>query len=427
MKGSYDLELVAASYCVAVIAAFSAIYFGTRVRTLSGGSKSFWFCAGAFCLGAGIWSMHFVGMSAYKMPMAMEMSFDLSITVTSLILAVLASALGLRAITRTSVNAVQLLAHAMIMGMGVFAMHYCGMYAMQMDPPIQYDTLLVAVSGVIAVAASGAAMVICRNIERVPRRYGILVKAAAALVMGLAVCGMHYTGMAAVSFPMDATMPMSNTLRGNWMGTPTAVAASFFLLLLVYIAFEDFRELERARQAEKQAAEAVTHAAFNDTHTGLPNRTALESHLKELTGASTAARKEPFSLLYFELQDYRRISSESGEKAAQGYASNFASVLRQQFPAPAYLSRYNTNGFIAVLPLRDSGTLESLAGQLAESLAHPLGRGTQPTPYQFGIGYASYPAAGVVSRPLIRLAQVIRARFESRHTPQVLKTAATPA
>ncbi len=412
MEGSYDLELVAASYCVAVIAAFSAIYFGTRVRSLSGGSKAFWFWAGALCLGGGIWSMHFVGMSAYQMPMHMEMSFDLTLTATSLVLAVLSSALGLRAIARETVTTPQLLAHAVIMGMGVFTMHYCGMYAMKMDPSMEYNTLLVALSGVIAVVASGAAMVICRNIERVPRRYSILVKAAAALVMGLAVCGMHYTGMAAVSFPMEATMPAANSLRGNWMGIPTAIAASIFLLLLVYIAFADFRELERARQAEKAAAEAIAHAAFNDSNTGLPNRTALEAHLNQRLQSALEGNREPFSLLYFELGDYRRIANQQGEQAAQEYALRFASTLGQSFTRNVYLCRYNTNGFIAVLPLSSANTLQRQAQEIARRLA------TQARPqaaaYPFGIGYCSYPAAGAISRLLIRQAQVIRARYESQ-------------
>ena len=415
MKGSYDLELVAASYCVAVIAAFTAIYFGTRVRSLSGGSKAFWFWAGALCLGGGIWSMHFVGMSAYQMPMHMEMSFDLTITASSLLLAVLSSALGLKAIARETVTTVQLLAHAFIMGMGVFTMHYCGMYAMKMDPAMEYDTLLVALSGVIAVVASGAAMVICRNIERAPRRYSILVKGAAALVMGLAVCGMHYTGMAAVSFPMEATIPVDNSLRGNWMGIPTAAVASIFLLLLVYIAFVDFRELERSRQAEKAAAEAITHAAFNDSNTGLPNRTALDSHLKMRLDAAFDGRREPFSLLYFELVDYRRIVNNQGEQAAQEYAQHFAAALIQSLPGNLYLCRYNTNGFIAVLPLSNASTLQGQAQEVARRLDT---RSLQRTaPYPFGIGYCSYPAAGSIGRLLIRQAQVIRARYDAPANP----------
>lgn len=406
MSSSYDLSLVFASYCVATIAAFSAIYFSSRVRNMTVGSRPLWFTLGAICLGVGIWSMHFVGMSAYQMP-GMDMSFDLSLTAFSLVVALLAAGLGLWVITKREVSALQILGSAVVMGLGIFTMHYTGMYAMQMSPAPQYDVFLVTLSGVIAVAASGAALLICRNIESVPAKYSLLVRAAAALVMGIAICGMHYTGMFAVSFPEGVTMASENALRGNWMGLPTAVAASVFVLLLIYIAYQDYREAERARLAEKEAAEKVVRVAFSDVQTGLPNRTALEAHLDdELNEVGQA----PFALVYFELSAYRRLVKTDGEEAAQAYAVDFSKAITRSATAGSYVARYNTNGFIVVLKDVESSELGEAVKTLAVHVNILVGNRKDSGPMSFAIGYSQYPQSGTLSRMLIRQAQVIKLR-----------------
>ena len=257
MQSSYNWILVFASYCVAVIASYTAIYFGTRVFGLSGQSRRFWLGAGALSLGSGIWSMHFVGMSAYTMPMHMHMSFNASLTLLSWVPAVFASALALYVITLPKVSFKTIAASAFIMGTGIFAMHYGGMYAMQMHPGIEYDTPLVILSGVIAVVASGAALVICRKVRDVPPQYVLVFKMLAALVMGAAICGMHYTGMAAATYPMGSQSHPDNLLRGDWMGIPTAIAASILLLLALYSAYTDFRAMERAQIGRASCRERV--------------------------------------------------------------------------------------------------------------------------------------------------------------------------
>ncbi len=414
MKGSYDLELVLASYLVAVIASFSAIYFGTRVRSLDGSNRSFWLGAGAICLGSGIWSMHFVGMSAYEMPMSMEMSFNLSLTVVSWILAVAASVLALRVITKTQVATARLLNSALVMGLGIFGMHYCGMYAMQMQPAIQYDAYIVALSGVIAVAASGAALWICRNIDRVPSQYEITIKIGAALVMGLAICGMHYTGMAAVSFPMDASMASDNTLRGNWMGIPTAIVASLFLMLLVYIAFQDFREMERAKVAEQEALKAAEHAAFHDLATGLPNRTTLEEQvLEKIRLSSVSNTDQPFSLLFVELSDYRALAKKRDESFLQAYSVGFAALLKQHWHGAETIFRSTSNGYVALFATTDRKLLHNAIQQLTDRCVTPLNIEGEPVYVNLGFGVSKYPASGANSKNLIRKAQQVQTRFRA--------------
>ncbi len=270
MAGSYNAILVIASYCVAVIASYTAIYFGTRVFHFGGSQRRNWLIAGALCLGTGIWSMHFVGMSAYQMPMEMTMSFNAGLTALSWLPALVASGLALHVITLPRATPVGIAASALIMGVGIFSMHYLGMYAMQMEPAIQYDPVWVAISAVIAVGASGAALVICRKVRDVPVQHAVWVKGLAALVMGAAICGMHYSGMVAATYPMEAAMSGSNQLQGGWMGVPTAIVVSGFLLLAIFVAYSDLRAREQARHAQDRAQDQARQAAFYDASTTQP-------------------------------------------------------------------------------------------------------------------------------------------------------------
>ncbi|MGV8835554.1 MHYT domain-containing protein [Cellvibrio sp.] len=409
MEGSYNWLLVFASYCVAVIASYTAIYFGTRVFNLDGNSRRFWLAAGALSLGSGIWSMHFVGMSAYTMPMHMHMSFNATLTLLSWVPAVFASALALYVITLAKVSVKTIAASAFIMGAGIFAMHYGGMYAMQMHPGIEYDTLLVILSGVIAIVASGAALVICRKVRDVPPQYALAFKVLAALVMGAAICGMHYTGMAAASYPMGAQSHPENLLRGDWMGIPTAIAASILLLLALYSAYTDFRAMERARQEEKNRNAAARQTAFYDSLTGLANRSFLEARvLEKLTVSEGSNVPAAFTLAYFELSDYRDLTQRHGEAFTQALIKYFVAELDGNVPTAELIARCGGNSFMVVIPSTNPAMLNGILQKMASAFKNSVAISGKLTLCKWSFGFSEYPKSGTNSRNLIRAAQRIR-------------------
>ncbi|WP_439135754.1 bifunctional diguanylate cyclase/phosphodiesterase [Pseudomaricurvus sp.] len=413
MVGSYNMMLVFASYCVAVVASFSAIYFGSRVFELDGGARKFWLGAGAVCLGSGIWSMHFVGMSAYQMPMGMEMSFNAAYTLASWIPAVLASCLALYVITLPEVSYKSIAASSVIMGTGIFAMHYGGMAAMQMTPAIQYDVALVIVSGVIAVAASGAALVICRKVRDVPRQYALAVKIGAALVMGIAICGMHYTGMAAASYPMGAQAAVENSLRGDWMGYPAALVAGVFLLIAIYIAYSDFREMERIKAEVAKKEQAIAYAAFFDAETGLGNRSLLERQvLDKLMVEGQSEKAQPFRLYYIEISNYKDLVSQQGEAVAKVFTEQFVSAL-QSLKGVEELTRYSANSFVAIVPVVEGHKASEFIKPLISAFKRGLVVDKQSVPCDWALGCSEFPKSGSNSRNLIRAAQKIQQRFPS--------------
>lgn len=195
--GHYEPWLVAVSYFVATLTAYSALRVVMRMRNVEQKEQALYILSGAMIMGSGVWSMHFLGMLAFHMPM--DVSYDIRITILSLLIAMLASSLVFYQI-RTKASPLSLMVAGVIMGLGISSMHYTGMAAMQMDMQVRYSGVLVVVSILIAIFASGAALLIAMRVSHKERKVSQGFLFSAAAVMGLAICGMHYTGMAAMTF-----------------------------------------------------------------------------------------------------------------------------------------------------------------------------------------------------------------------------------
>lgn len=201
MGGTYDIGLVMLSVLIAVLASYTALDLAARLELHEGRNSTLWLVGGALSMGLGIWAMHFIGMLAFHLPIAL--AYDIPLTLGSVMPAMLAAFIAFAVIRRGRTDRGTLAAGATIMGIGIAAMHYSGMAALKMSPPIRYDPALFALSVAIAIMASVAALWIglrARPAAGLAGRHRI----AAALFMGLAIAGMHYTGMAAAEFDPES-------------------------------------------------------------------------------------------------------------------------------------------------------------------------------------------------------------------------------
>ena len=196
--GYYETPLVLASILVAMAASYAALGLAGRVAQAQGRAVLAWTVGGAMAMGSGIWAMHFIGMLAFRLPI--PTGFDIPITVVSLLLPIAASGLALWQAGRADLGPARLAVSAVLMGIGINAMHYTGMAALRMAPGIVYDPLLFALSVLIAIGASALALWIAFKLRRNGPRVW-MARLGAAIVMGAAIAGMHYTGMAAAGFP----------------------------------------------------------------------------------------------------------------------------------------------------------------------------------------------------------------------------------
>jgi NO-binding membrane sensor protein with MHYT domain len=214
MQGSYDIQLVLLSVVVAVAASYAALDLARHVTSSEGSAARLWLVGGAFAMGAGIWSMHFIGMLAFRLPI--RMAYDPTLTLVSMLIAIVTSGFALAVvgrlaiISRTEVDPPVLAAGGVIMGAGICGMHYTGMAAMRMAPPIEYDPLLFLASMVIAVTASVVAVWLAFTLRSEGARRRVFFSLLAAVVMGLAISGMHYTAMAAANFDPASVCAVSS-------------------------------------------------------------------------------------------------------------------------------------------------------------------------------------------------------------------------
>ena len=199
MQGTYMPFLVLVSYLVASFGSYTGLTLATSMIEMQNPRlKNLLHACGALSLGCGIWSMHFIGMLSYKMNMAV--SYNLWLTVASMAIAIVVAygVLFIAGFERLSLRT--LIIGALLLGAAICGMHYAGMAAMEMDADLRYLPGWFLLSVVIAITASGAALWIVFFLERHKGKKRRILQVIAALVMGAAICGMHYTGMIAAIF-----------------------------------------------------------------------------------------------------------------------------------------------------------------------------------------------------------------------------------
>jgi signal transduction histidine kinase/DNA-binding response OmpR family regulator len=229
---TYDASLVVLSFIIASLASYTALDLGGRVHAAVGRAKLAWVFGGALAMGVGIWTMHFIGMLAFRLPMPVR--YDPAWVALSVGIAIVASLLALWVIGRTDAGVGRLVTAATAMGAAIAGMHYTGMAAVRVGAHLHYVPWIWALSVLIAIVASFAALVIARHFRANETTRGRLMRAAAAVVMGFAIAGMHYTGMAAAEFtPLE--VPVANIDSGIPV-TGLAVAVTIAGLLIIGLA-----------------------------------------------------------------------------------------------------------------------------------------------------------------------------------------------
>jgi two-component system sensor histidine kinase/response regulator len=197
LTGYYDYRLVGLSIATAILAAYAAVDLSGRMTVARGRSRLAWLCGGAFALGVGIWSMHYMGMEAFRLPVPVR--YDWPTVVLSMVAAILASAVTLFVVSRESLSILVALAGSVLMGGGIASMHYIGMHAMRLPAMCVYSRGLVALSILLGILISFLAIHLTFAVRDEGSHWGWR-KSRNALLMGLAIPVVHYVGMAAASF-----------------------------------------------------------------------------------------------------------------------------------------------------------------------------------------------------------------------------------
>lgn len=265
MVGSYDGYLVLLSYLVAAFASYIALDMAGRLRdkdnTLA--VNLWWLVGGAFAMGAGIWSMHFIGMLAFKLPM--PMSFDPFWTIISMVVAILASLIALSLLMGQTILRIHLIFGGIVLGIAIAAMHYTGMYAMTDTMIIRYMPGIYALSIVIAIVAAEAALVLAIKSNQGILRIKIRLKLISALIMAAAICGMHYTGMAAAIFsPKPNVNHLLSTINPDMLAI--SIAGVTFLILGIAFGLSTYKEISNQQIITTARLAGMAEVSSNVLH-----------------------------------------------------------------------------------------------------------------------------------------------------------------
>lgn len=196
ISSSYDYRLVALSVVIAIFASYTALELAGRVAATRNKARLAWLFGGAVAMGTGIWSMHYTGMLAYRLPIPVY--YHVPTVVLSLLAAIFASFIALFIVSRKEMTEVHIIAGSLLMGAAIVAMHYTGMASMRLSAMHHWDMEFVLASIGIAVTVAAAALVLTFLFRE--EKQGVFAKIACSIIMGSAVPAMHYTAMAAVSY-----------------------------------------------------------------------------------------------------------------------------------------------------------------------------------------------------------------------------------
>jgi NO-binding membrane sensor protein with MHYT domain/signal transduction histidine kinase/ActR/RegA family two-component response regulator len=320
----YDPPLVVASVLIASFASYVALDLAKRVRAANRRVALAWWVGGSIAMGTGIWSMHFVGMLAFSLPIAL--GYTRLLTFISWAAAVAVSVVALGLASRGSLTLARLAGGSLAMGAGICAMHYIGMAALDMSPPIDWSPALVGASAAVAVLASASALMIFFRLRRVSKERELPYQLAAAAVMGLAISGMHYTGMAAAGFREGSACLSAAALSGGSLSMLVGVAAVTLLGLTL------FTSIVNARMQEARLARSLRIANADLQRTSDSLKAQITE--RERTEAKLQAQLERLTLLdqitraIGERQDLRSIYQVVTHSLEERLPVDFSCVCR---------------------------------------------------------------------------------------------------
>ncbi|WP_312053071.1 EAL domain-containing protein [Pantoea brenneri] len=397
---SYDSFIVIVSILVAMLASFTALDMAGRVVHSTGKVALVWLFGGGFAMGIGIWAMHFIGM--LSMNMEMVMSYNAGLTAFSAGIAVCASIFALWLVCNGDLPLPRLMGGALILGSGVVAMHYTGMAALMFSPGIVWNWHWIAVSVVIALAASGAALWLAFNLREGQTGRVTLLRIGASVVMGAAIAGMHYTGMMAAEFPLHSH-PTTHGVNSNWLAILVTVVTISILGITLLVSMLDARMQARTSILASSLAEAnreLAQLALHDNLTRLPNRILLEDRLEQAINKANREQTQ-FALMFMDLDGFKAVNDAFGHHIGDNLLIGVTERMSQQMNGYYTLARLGGDEFVLLIEIDDPNDAAAVADKLVKAVDRPFDISRYELVVSLSIGIAVYPGDGEDERELM--------------------------
>jgi diguanylate cyclase len=419
MTGVYNPLLVCLSLVVAFLASYTAMDLSGSLSALaSTGRRPLWLLGGAVSMGVGIWSMHFIGMLAFSLPIAV--GYDFSITAASLFLAITVSLIALATASRGTLSRRRLCIAGTIMGIGVAGMHFTGMHAMQMSPGIEYTIWKVALSVGVAIVASIAALWLAFTLRTSNLENVVVKRLGAAFIMAIAIAGMHYLGMSAANFAAGSLCLSGEKLDVNWLAL--IVTATSFTVLIGTLALFGFHT-SNLSSSLKRANRQLHYLGTHDALTNLPNRQQLALRIAQAV-AECARKDSTFAVLFVDLDGFKSINDSLGHGVGDDLLQVCAERLRKESRHTDMVARLGGDEFVIVVEnVADPSSAAAVADGVLRRLSEEIVVNGLPLRVSASIGIAFYPRDGVNAEGLLHSADaaMYAAKQSGRNTFRVFE------
>lgn len=349
--GLHNWPLVLLSYAIALLGAYTSLLTLTRASSYKQSRfRHLWLAVSAIIAGLAVWSMHFIGMLAFEIPL--QISHQVGLTVTSVLPAIIANWLALKTqVAQKSpytASVSSTMVAGLILGLGIGAMHYVGMAAMQFNGILLYNVSWFLVSLVVALVLGVIAMLTYRAMNQWSRDTEIkrlLSRVISAALIAFAISGMHYTAMFAARFYGVADVS-GQQQHDHWLAYFIGTCAVLAILVAVFGTFVDKRLYAQAK-SHKEARSLIHNLATRDSLTGLANRQMLIEHLEKINQATHA-------LAIFDLDKFKALNNtfgaSNGDLVLQQVADRLQKHLYNMARKPCFVARIAGNEFAIVLP-----------------------------------------------------------------------------
>lgn len=391
MSISWDPVLIGISYLVAFIASFVALDSAGKVLLTGQNRSLFWRFAGGITLGVGIWSMHFIGMLAMRMPVMM--SYDLGLTLLSFALSLVATTLAINiAVSGSSLSVTRLLLATAILSTGVVSMHYVGMSALMSHSDIHWNPAIVLLSVVISILASGVGLWLAFHLRH-NHKGAVMNRIVAALVMGAAVCAMHYTGMAAANFHSGQHAMAGGVSEAGlsiWVSATTLVLLGIMLVISLVDSHNRTHLLtENLRQLNNQ----LEIQARYDALTGLANRHQMDALLQDgLRQAKDAGSM--YALIFLDLDRFKAVNDTWGHFVGDELLINVVQRINAHLTPEMTLARMGGDEFVVLGPNSSPGQVTGLCSALVSNIEQPFYLCGHTLNISLSAGISFYPDHG---------------------------------
>ncbi|WP_203246519.1 putative bifunctional diguanylate cyclase/phosphodiesterase [Sporosarcina beigongshangi] len=323
LQGEYSYPIIFLSILIACVASYTALSMNKRAQQRSFFHRNFWLSLASIAMGFGIWSMHFVGMSAFSLPVSMH--YDRLLTIISVFPAMFASFLAFYIANRPKKLFWSYGIASVVMGIGISTMHYVGMAAMKMEALHVYNAWLFTASILIAIVVSFIALYVFSTLQRYMENH--FIQLMTAIILGLAVSSMHYTGMIAMSFYVSPDHSHTSTAAHEVQMSFIVISVTIGMALLLSL-------LLLSSLLDRYVKYRTNHF---DMLTRLPNRRQFEKKL------SHSSVKQTLAIWHF--HDMEKINRENGYLYGDGVLQSISEIMVNFNPPQTDLYRIEGNRF----------------------------------------------------------------------------------